>query len=85
MTTERGQALGHRFAAAEEGPRHTVREWNERLVLDRIWAGDPLEGLSTNELISQTGLTRATVLAQCDDLKRRGLIVQGPPDRQSGA
>lgn len=85
MTTERGQPLGHRFAAAEEGPRHTVREWNERLVLDRIWAGDPLEGLSTNELISQTGLTRATVLAQCDDLQRRGLIVQGPPDRQSGA
>ncbi|MFD3852265.1 MULTISPECIES: ROK family protein [unclassified Brevibacterium] len=85
VTTERGQPLGHQSISAADGPRHTVREWNERLVLDRLWAGDPLEGMSTNDLISQTGLTRATVLAQCEDLQRRGLIVQGPPDRQSGS
>ncbi|MER5387794.1 ROK family protein [Saccharopolyspora sp. NPDC002686] len=48
---------------------------NSRLVLEQIWRSDPRIGLSTNDLVETTGLTRATVLLICDELIDDGLIV----------
>ena len=50
------------------GP-HVVRLVTARTVLDQLRRGGPY---TVTELVERTGLTRATVIAVCEDLVRRG-------------
>ena len=52
----------------------TVRRANARLVLTELWASEAGDTVTANELMELTGLTRATVLAVCDDLVRLGWL-----------
>jgi len=52
----------------------TVRRTNARLVLTELWASEAGDTVTANELMELTGLTRATVLAVCDDLVRLGWL-----------
>jgi predicted NBD/HSP70 family sugar kinase len=56
----------------------SVRQLNARAVLDRLWRSPLGESITANELIAVTGLTRATVLAVCDDLVGMGWLDEQP-------
>lgn len=68
-------------AGPAAGP-HVVRLANADAVLRRLrsTASGPL---TAGELVEATGLTRATVIAVCDDLVRRGWATEVVPDRAS--
>lgn len=55
----------------------SARRVNARMVLDRLWQAGG-EALTANELMVITGLTRATVLAVCDDLVAMGWVRELP-------
>lgn len=46
-----------------------VRDLNRSLLLELFWDAPADVGLTASELVDKTGLTRATVLAICDDLR----------------
>lgn len=58
-------------SGAENGPvgPHVVRRVTARAVLDALRSGGPF---TVSELVDRTALTRATVIAVCEDLVRRG-------------
>src|SRR3954452_4668062 len=60
-----------------------LRRVNARSVLRHIRGADAATG---TELMALTGLTRASVIAVCEDLIRRGWIVEldQPPGSQGG-
>lgn len=59
------------------GP-HVVRFATARTVLAALRGGGPF---TVTELVEQTGLTRATVIAVCEDLVRRGWAEEQTPER----
>lgn len=54
----------------------SARQINARTVLQQLWRTAEGESLTASELIAHTGLTRATVLAVCDDLVHRGWLAE---------
>ncbi|GAB3281575.1 ROK family protein [Sinomonas notoginsengisoli] len=65
------------------GP-HVVRLANAEAVLRRLRGAAP-DALTAGELVDGTGLTRATVIAVCDDLVRRGWAAELPAVRTAAA
>ena len=63
------------------GP-HVVRWVNARAVLEVLRTAPGV--LSVSELMDHTGLTRATVIAVCEDLVRRGWAVEPDVPRAPG-
>lgn len=53
-----------------------MRDRNAALVLDVLWDAPEGSALTASELIERTGLTRATVLAICSDLREMGWAVE---------
>ncbi|MEA5453551.1 ROK family transcriptional regulator [Sinomonas sp. JGH33] len=66
-----------RSEAGPVGP-HVVRLVTARTVLGELRRGGPL---TVTDLVELTGLTRATVIAVCEDLTRRGWAEELDPDR----
>lgn len=63
----------------------TVRRANARLVLTELWASGAGDTVTANELMVLTGLTRATVLAVCDDLVGLGWLQESSGSGGSAA
>jgi len=53
-----------------------MRDQNAAIILDRIWDAPDGAALTASEIIDSTGLTRATVLAICSDLRELGWVVE---------
>lgn len=53
-----------------------VRDQNIAVILDLFWDGPVGVGVTASELVEATGLTRATVLAVCDDLRDVGWLIE---------
>ncbi len=53
-----------------------IRDLNSALLLNLFWGAPTGVGLTASELVSATGLTRATVLAICDDLRDLGWLIE---------
>ncbi|WP_246036109.1 ROK family transcriptional regulator [Sinomonas susongensis] len=78
---ERGGVQGRpEPAGTETGPvgPHVVRFVTARTVLAALRRGGPF---TVSELVELTGLTRATVIAVCEDLVRRGWAEEQDPER----
>ncbi|WFP16835.1 ROK family protein [Citricoccus muralis] len=60
---------------------HSLRHANLTTVLDVMRGRGVLTG---TDLVQRTGLTRATVIAVCDDLIRRGWVRELEPERDPG-
>ncbi|ASN52754.1 ROK family protein [Sinomonas sp. R1AF57] len=65
------------------GP-HIVRLANADAVLRRL-RGAGASALTATELVAATGLTRATVIAVCEDLVQRGWATELEPERSGPA
>lgn len=61
----------------------SARRINARTVRDLLWSADQTP-LSANELMASTGLSRATVLAVCDDLVDLGWAQELPAEAGQG-
>ncbi|MFC7624742.1 ROK family protein [Microlunatus sp. GCM10028923] len=53
-----------------------MRGVNATAVLGLFWDEPAGTGLTASELVTKTGLTRATVLAVCDDLRQMGWLIE---------
>lgn len=60
--------------------RH-IRQANAQAVLDHMWHSGAVTG---SDLMSATGLTRATVHDVCDELRERGWVVELANQRAAG-
>ncbi|WP_282837516.1 ROK family protein [Microbacterium flavum] len=70
-----GAESGAIGALAARSPQQ-MRDQNAAIVLDRIWDAPEGAALTASEIIDSTGLTRATVLAICSDLRELGWVVE---------
>lgn len=73
----RGRPDSGRADGGTVGP-HVVRFVTARTVLTALRGGGPF---TVTELVELTGLTRATVIAVCEDLVRRGWAEEQDPER----
>lgn len=81
MTTHSG--AGPRGASRTEASSSALlRRLNARKVLDTLWAGEPA---TASDLMSATGLTRATVLGVCRDLVETGWLEEAANTRNTRA
>lgn len=64
----------HRLSRSHRLRRRPYGVPDARLVLTELWASEAGDTVTANELMELTGLTRATVLAVCDDLVRLGWL-----------
>lgn len=69
-------------ASAAPAP-FSARRLNARAVRDLLWTADEAS-LSATELMASTGLSRATVLAVCDDLVALGWAEELPAETGQG-
>jgi predicted NBD/HSP70 family sugar kinase len=53
-----------------------MRGANSAVVLKLFWDEHSVDGLTATDLVERTGLTRATVLAVCDDLREAGWLTE---------
>lgn len=72
----RGSAEG-----GQVGSPQLMRRLNAQRVLDHVWSGQPV---TASELMRETGLTRATVLALCRELAEQGWLRVLEDSRRAG-
>lgn len=53
-----------------------AREFNVSAVLGMFWNTPAGVGLTASELVGMTGLTRATILSICDELREQGWVTE---------
>ena len=70
-----GQDSGADAFAAVRSPQQ-MRDQNASILLDLFWDAPEGAAFTASELIDRTGLTRATVLAICSDLRELGWVIE---------
>ena len=71
MSSGRAAASGLPMTSSQQ-----VRDQNIAVILDLFWDGPVDAGVTASELVEATGLTRATVLAVCDDLRDLDWLIE---------